>query len=166
MDTSFLMKCLRFPILVLKLECESEIEEGVSPSQLHSFSFCHALDKMMKWPRCSAGVIAHRSEPLPSRIRSCVWYQMLPFTKGRNNLRFCRKNTKLMELTYPAYQNTGSRASKLAHQEKVLIPEPMVKGEKRLLECVLWPPRCGGHFLLRWVKTHHSTAARIGQCAC
>lgn len=28
-----------------------------------------------------------------------------------------------MELTYPAYQNTGSRASKLAHQEKVLATQ-------------------------------------------
>lgn len=180
MDISFLMKCLQFPILVLKLECDSEIEEGVSPSQQHSFSFCHTLDKMMTSPRCSAGVIAHRSEPLPRRVRPRIWYQMLPFTKRRNNLHFCRKNTKLMKLTYPAFQNTGFQASKLAHQEKVLavqahglssIPEPMVKGEKQLLKCVLWPPhcvlwppRCGRHFLLRWVKTHHSTAARIGQC--
>lgn len=51
-----------------------------------------------------------------------------------------------MELTYPAYQNTGSRASKLTYQEKVLAmqasglsssPQPMVKGEKRFLKCVL-----------------------------
>lgn len=43
MDTSFLMKCLRFPILVFKLECDSEIEKGVSPSQQHSFSFIFVL---------------------------------------------------------------------------------------------------------------------------
>lgn len=43
-----------------------------------------------------------------------------------------------MELTYPAYQNTGSRASKLAHQERVLAtqarwPEfdPRAYGERR-----------------------------------
>lgn len=107
-DTVFLVESLRFSVLVLKLECAAELEEGVPPDRyLLSWSVSirlavitiykenHAVhdgeddDAASDFSWGCSSMTAH----LPSIRPPALDPKRSPFTKGRSNLHFHRKET-------------------------------------------------------------------------